>query len=496
MNKLDNRADSKSAYKQLSVRMKRRNRILLLILLFLLSFILLYCGIMKYPVDNTTDTKSTAFEDREEKLVFLARYLNIPSEVIDAAYHIVYKDNLKGRVPGPSDYDIRAAFMVEKDEISLWTEGMKKILPKQVDPDWWEDLKSPEFTWEIPGNAEYYIRPDSQSYIVVCPDINIILKMVSTLSIPLPIEECEIPEEISGYDQFKTMAADELGYDYSIVPYIKTILTDQINTSDGTELTLICYRALFWDSPLYGIPILVITGGGDTFCTVLCDGSYDDEWYLADIDGDGLKELLMQHLTDNMGGAGSYNTDVYRISLDGAAKIFCHPDQKYGDYFDTMFTLQLSEGYTHTIKNISTGFCTSFIREASANSPYFDAAGNLTDAVGENKKTNWLGKDPSFYMFKPVDADGDGIHEIMTAQYTYLYGRADSLGAAFTLLKWSNETESMYIAKAGFFPDEDYENDEDAQEFMERFEEYKSSWYLLEEPGSDGSKVSGVHEVY
>ena len=184
---------------------------------------------------------------------------------------------------------------------------MKKILPEQVDPGWWEDLKTSGFTWDIPSNAEYYKRPGSESYIVICPDLHLILKMVSSLSLPLSLEDSaaleEFPEELSGYDQFKTLAADALGYDHSAVPYIRTAMTETVHAADGTELTLICYRAMFCNSPLYGIPVLVISGNGGTSCTVLCDGSYGDEWYLADIDGDGQDELLMHHLISITGGA-------------------------------------------------------------------------------------------------------------------------------------------------------------------------------------------------
>ncbi len=45
--------------------------------------------------DYTTDTKSTVFEDRDGKLDFLDRYLDMPSEIIDTAYHIIYQDNSK-----------------------------------------------------------------------------------------------------------------------------------------------------------------------------------------------------------------------------------------------------------------------------------------------------------------------------------------------------------------------------------------------------------------
>ena len=439
--------------------------------------------------DYTTDTKSTVFEDRDGKLDFLDRYLDMPSEIIDTAYHIIYQDNSKGRVPGPSDYNIRAAFTVAAGDLPLWTKDMKKILPEQVNPDWWEDLKTSDFTWDIPSDAEYYKRPGSESYIVVCPGLNLILKMVSTQTLPVPLENSafqkELPEELPGYDQFKFLAADALGYDHSAVPYIRAALTEKTYTADGAELTLVCYRAMFCNSPLYGIPVLVIIGEDNTSCTVLCGSSYDDEWYLADIDGDGRDELLMQHLTGITGGAGAYESAIYRLTDGGPSKLFGSPDPDGNGYFDTYFSLHLSEGYTHTVQNGSAGFYTVFTRKGPEGNPYFDAEGNLTDEGRENNETDWLNTDPCFYLFKPVDTDGDGIYEIMTAQYTYLYGRADGLGTAYTLLKWDNSMERMYIQKGGYWPYEDHEDD--SQDYYQRWEEYENTWYQKEEPSPGDS---------
>ncbi|MDR0221385.1 MAG: hypothetical protein LBI54_08295, partial [Lachnospiraceae bacterium] len=61
----------------------------------------------------TTDTWSNSFASKEEKRSFLAEYLVAPSEILDAEYHIVYHDNSTGRVPGPSDWDIRAALVIK-----------------------------------------------------------------------------------------------------------------------------------------------------------------------------------------------------------------------------------------------------------------------------------------------------------------------------------------------------------------------------------------------
>lgn len=69
-------------------------------------------GGSRQPDSLTTDSRSTSFEDKEEKLAFLQKYFDMPSEVVDAEYHIVYQDNSQGAVPGLSEWEIRAALQV------------------------------------------------------------------------------------------------------------------------------------------------------------------------------------------------------------------------------------------------------------------------------------------------------------------------------------------------------------------------------------------------
>lgn len=175
---------------------------------------------------------------------------------------------------------------------------------------------------------------------------------------------------------------------------------------------------------------------------------------------------------------------MYHLSGDGISKIFGSPapekDSSDNGYFDTLFSLHLSEGYTYTVENNSVGFQTSFTRDFTDANPYFDREGNLTEDARENNETDWLNADPYFYLFMPVDVDGDGIFEIMTAQYTYLYGRADGLGSAYTILKWDRGMGRFYIDRAGFWPYEEHEDEESETDYEKRWEDYESSWYLTE----------------
>lgn len=66
----------------------------------------------------TTDTDSRTLPDRPQRLAFLARYLRSKSPITDAEFIIHYRDNSGGGVPGPSDWDIRAALQVT--DMAAW----------------------------------------------------------------------------------------------------------------------------------------------------------------------------------------------------------------------------------------------------------------------------------------------------------------------------------------------------------------------------------------
>jgi len=138
--------------------------------------------------DRTTDTWSHSFSDMDEKLAFFEEYLIAPSEVLDVEYHIEYHDNSKGAVPGPSDWDIRAALKIKPEDISLWTDGFSEIPTDEIELSWWDGLKTENISWEG-RDFVYYQRPESISYLVVFPDAGVILKSVSTMMLCPAVEE-------------------------------------------------------------------------------------------------------------------------------------------------------------------------------------------------------------------------------------------------------------------------------------------------------------------
>ena len=136
--------------------------------------------------DRTTDTWSSSFESKGDKLDFLERYLIFFSEVEDAEFHVVYYDNSGGLIPGPSDWDIRVALKVAPEDIPLWTDGMEKSVPDQIGIGLWDGLKTERVTWEERDSPEYWKRPDSNTYLVVYPESGILLKIASTVYKPSP----------------------------------------------------------------------------------------------------------------------------------------------------------------------------------------------------------------------------------------------------------------------------------------------------------------------
>lgn len=123
--------------------------------------------------DWTTDTWSADFKGDQDKIEFLMKYVNCPTKVLDAEYHITYHDNSHGLVPGPSDWRISAAIKVDPGDIREWTDGMEEVPEDQIDTGWWEGLDISD--WGLDDSAAYYKR-DSGSYLVVYAGQGILLK--------------------------------------------------------------------------------------------------------------------------------------------------------------------------------------------------------------------------------------------------------------------------------------------------------------------------------
>ena len=95
-------------------------------LFILLIFLPLPAHAQRTP-DLSTNAQSSRFATSEERLAFLARYLNFRSEPTDAQYHLFYRDNSRGLVPGPSDRDFRIVLWLEPADVPLWLQDVREV---------------------------------------------------------------------------------------------------------------------------------------------------------------------------------------------------------------------------------------------------------------------------------------------------------------------------------------------------------------------------------
>lgn len=106
---------------------------------------------------NTTksiNTDSSKFATLDEKKKFLERYVKFRRSYEALEFHITYTDGGKGRLPSPTEWDIRIAAKVPADEIDHWTAGLKTA--QGVATDWVSDIpKAPTkldaFEWFTDG---------------------------------------------------------------------------------------------------------------------------------------------------------------------------------------------------------------------------------------------------------------------------------------------------------------------------------------------------------
>lgn len=122
---------------------------ILLNALFFFSFAIL----AQEPSSFTTDTLSSQFATQEEKIAFLERYLTLPTNIEAAEYHIIYHDNSTGRVPGPSDWDMRVIVKVAPQDIPLWLESLTETA-EPFDLTWAYELAE---GWQLQSAPKFFV---------------------------------------------------------------------------------------------------------------------------------------------------------------------------------------------------------------------------------------------------------------------------------------------------------------------------------------------------
>ena len=136
------------------------------------------------PKNRSIDIYSYQIENFSKKSEILKKYLKKESGLMEAEYHIWYQDNGTGRVPGPSDYNLKLAMKIIPDSLDAWTNGLEKSSEK-ITLDHWKELKLDENIWHLESDPElYYSRLKTEIKLVFRKE-HIILAIYSTTPVLL-----------------------------------------------------------------------------------------------------------------------------------------------------------------------------------------------------------------------------------------------------------------------------------------------------------------------
>lgn len=222
------------------------------------------------------------------------------------------------------------------------------------------------------------------------------------------------------------------------------------------SLTLSRYIYLFNDYQRYGEnsiyhdSYLAIETDSEILLRDLADddynGSYGEEVYACDVDGDGIDEVVLQQTVGITGGAGQYLSRIFKVVDDEIIELF---NSSSVSLYNTGFSGILKDGYKLEVQNIFTGY--SITLDMSDKKTYcgiyFDEAGKVIyDVYSENIMCD------SFMEFTPEDVDNDGAFEVVCLQYVWLYGHLDGIGYAKSILKFNKSTTMFEVVGSEFIP--------------------------------------------
>ncbi len=181
-------------------------------------------------------------------------------------------------------------------------------------------------------------------------------------------------------------------------------------------------------------------------------GAYSEDLYLADLDGDGVDEIIVHRFVGASCGGGAYISQIFKFddTYPYFHRIF---NSQSEDSFYTGFASTLKNNFKIEIKNVFTGYKTVLDFGDTADkyySLYWDESGTpLIDKYG------YVSSRSFFSEFYPEDTDKDGIYEIVCLQYHSLIDNSDCIGYAKSVLKYNEEYKTFVVIDAEFIPYEE-----------------------------------------
>jgi len=128
----------------------------------------------------STDTRSRIFSTDTQKIEFLEKYATLSSPIIATEFHIIYHDNSTGFVPGPSDWDMKIALLLEPADIPQWLTGLEEVTDEDIDISWASEVLPSNSRWKRIRVPQYYHRPESAVEVAVYEQEGIVLKRMKS----------------------------------------------------------------------------------------------------------------------------------------------------------------------------------------------------------------------------------------------------------------------------------------------------------------------------
>lgn len=88
---------------------------------------LLACASSPRDAPPSTNTTSSAFRTRGEKVAFLERYVTFRRPYEELEYGVFFQSSAGCLAPGPGDLDLSIVARVPPSTLSAWTQGMKRV---------------------------------------------------------------------------------------------------------------------------------------------------------------------------------------------------------------------------------------------------------------------------------------------------------------------------------------------------------------------------------
>jgi hypothetical protein len=103
---------------------------------------------------QSTDTYSSSFSNKKEKIAFLQKYFHLKTKVRDAEYYIMIQDNSGGFVPGPSFWHKQIALKLDRYNLDQWIDTSLEVEAYPL-PDW-SHILPPNKYWSIKGKKRFF----------------------------------------------------------------------------------------------------------------------------------------------------------------------------------------------------------------------------------------------------------------------------------------------------------------------------------------------------